>query len=452
MLRHIFIAAFCFSPAVLPAQETFKLTSGATIKLSGGTVITLDNMHLDNDGTISLAAGDGTFRFAGNATSNILGSNSPLFDRMEIAKTGGAQLTLQRNIGVLSRINFTSGLFNLNGNNILLQPAALLNGESVASYITGINGGFVEIRKTLNVPVSENPGSLGAILTSSQNLGSTVIRRGHQSQINGSGNGNSILRYYDILPANNTALNATLRFSYLDTELNGLAESNLVLWKSADNVNWNNQDYTSRNITANYVEKTNIAGFSRWTLTSPGNPLPVVWGSFNARCANNAVVINWKTLQEDNTKSFIIQRSSNGSNWIEVAVLNAAGQSNSPIDYSFTDIQTSATFYRIIQTDIDGRKTISPVLRSDCDEKDFFNVYPNPVQRDILVAIQSANSKEVLLQVYDNKGALVKQQQENLHPGMNQFSINLASLAAGEYNLLVSWPDGKLKTIKLVKI
>lgn len=446
-----FIIACCFAPVALIAQNTCKITTGATLKLTGGAVITLNNMHLDNDGTISLVAGDGTFRFTGNATTNILGSNIPLFDVVEMAKTGDAQLTLLQSISINSGISFSSGILNLNNNNILLGPTALLNGESATTYITGVNGGFVEIAKTLNAPTAENPGNLGAIFTSTQNFGNTIIRRGHQSQTNGSGNGNSILRYYDILPANNTALNASFRFSYLDAELNGLDESSLVMWKSPDNMNWSNQGFTSRDIAINYVEKTNIDAFSRWTLSSVANALPLIWGSFNTSCVNNNTVITWKTMQEFNTHSFLIQRSSNGNNWTEVAVLTAAGQSNSTLDYRYTDIQSSPAFYRIVQTDIDGRKTISPVLRSNCTGKEFFNVYPNPVQHDVVVAIYAANSQAVMVQVYDNKGVPVKRQQKYLQQGMNQFTINLSSLAAGEYSLLVSWSGGASKTTKLVK-
>jgi hypothetical protein len=46
---------------------------------------------------------------------------------------------------------------------------------------------------------NSNPANLGIFITSDKNLGNVTIRRGHQSQPNISGSGNSILRYYDIL-------------------------------------------------------------------------------------------------------------------------------------------------------------------------------------------------------------------------------------------------------------
>src|SRR5687767_2295181 len=95
---------------------------------------------------------------------------------MEIAKQVGSELKLQRNISVVSFIEFNSGLFNLNNNNILLQPTAYLAGESETSRVTGTNGGFIEITSNLNAPVFQNPGNLGAIITSSQYPGSKIGR------------------------------------------------------------------------------------------------------------------------------------------------------------------------------------------------------------------------------------------------------------------------------------
>ena len=453
-MKKIFpIAIFSLFPFFLPAQNVLKIQSGAQLKTTGGAVITLQDMDLDNDGTINQAPGEGSFKFTGSLNNVISGTSQPLFDILDISKTGSAKLSLNRNINIGSFINFTSGLIDLNTNNIFLQPTALLNGESETSRITGTTGGYIEITNSLNVPSSINPGNLGAIISSSQNLASTLIRRGHQSQVNGVGAGNSIFRYYDIAPTNNTGLNATLRFNYFDAELNGLAESNLQLWKSPNNTSWTNQGFTSRDVTNNYVEKTGIPDFSRWTLSTPGNALPLVWGSFNTRCLNNKITISWKTLQEYNTSSFIIQGSNNGNIWTTITTLPGAGQSNHPLDYSYTDQQTASAFYQIIQIDADGRKVYSPVLRSSCGEKEYFNVYPNPIlQSNVTVAIfAAANDKEVWMRLFDNKGSLVKLQKEALHPGMNQLIMNVDVLAGGAYNLVISWPDGRMKAVKLIK-
>ena len=264
MKRQVLLSLFIFLSYYISGQVV-KLTSGATLKTTGGIVVALDNLHLENDGTLSQVPGDGRFLFKGNQNATISGTNLPVFDIVEIAKSGGAGLSLMRNIHVISSINFTSGLFNLDNNTILLFPNGLLNGESESSRLYGANGGYIEITTALNAPSSVNPGNLGAMISSSQNLGSTTIRRGHQSQPFPAAG--SIFRYYDILPTNNNSLNADFRFHYFDAELNGFDENTIVMWKSPDNIKWTNESFTTRDTKDNYVEKTGIADFSRWTLS-----------------------------------------------------------------------------------------------------------------------------------------------------------------------------------------
>jgi hypothetical protein len=337
--------------------------------------------------------------------------------------------------------------------NILLQPAALLNGESETSYITGTNGGYVQITNTLNAPTLVNAGNLGAVITSTENLGSTIIRRGHVSQINAYGAGNSILRYYDIIPTNNASLNAGLQLTYLDAELNGLDENSLVLVKSTDNINWTSQGFDSRNTTANYVEKAGLADFSRWTLSSPANALPLLWSSFNTQCITGATRISWKTQQEQNTASFVVRRSTDGITWTDIGSIPAAGNSQTTLSYTYTDPQSPAGkgYYQLLQRDIDGQQTYSPVLTTQCGQPESIKVYPNPLQNTCWVNIQSETSEAINLRVYDSRGALLKQQAVNIQAGNNQFALSLNSLTPGSYSLVVTWSDGKVKAIPLQK-
>src|SRR4030095_3149269 len=129
MKGKILLSLFIFLNYCISGQVV-KLTSGATLKTTGSVVVTLDNLNLENDGTQNQVAGEGSFLFKGNQNATISGASLPVFDIVEIAKTGGAELSLMRNINVISGVNFTSGLFNLNNNTILLFPNGLLNGES----------------------------------------------------------------------------------------------------------------------------------------------------------------------------------------------------------------------------------------------------------------------------------------------------------------------------------
>ncbi len=452
MKKYLF-HAFLLLPSFMSAQNNLKITSGTVIKTSVGVVINLQDMNLDNDGTINQAAGEGFFKFTGTQNNSISGISLPLFDVLDISKTGSAKLSLNRNISIGSSINFTSGLIDLNNNNILLQSNALLNGENVNSRITGTNGGFVEITQTLNAPGSANPGKLGAIFSSAQNFGSTLIRRGHKSQANGVGNGNSIFRYYDITPTNNSTLNATLRFNYFDSELNGLIETGLVFWKSADNTHWFNQSFSGRDIAVNYVEKTGIPDFSRWTLSSPSNPLPVSFTFINTRCENGKIYIVWKTAQEFNSSSFDIERSSNGINWSVIGSVFASGNSTSEKTYSFTDNipNLNSGYYRIAENSFDGKKHFTNVVRGSCDAKEGISLWPNPVRDIALLNINITSPAHVIIKVYNTKGSLLLIQKGNLISGNNQLYVPMGKFIPGVYEIKVEYGIGKVKSFKLVK-
>jgi len=238
------------------------ITNGAQFIITGNLQLTLSNTDLVNSG--NLLPGSGTISFTGSSSSSIGGNQTSRFYNLQVNKSAGGNVVLLKPISIDQQINFTSGLLDLNGFDADLGTTGSLNGEQESSHIIGTNGGTVIFNTTLNAPSSANPGNLGMLITSAQNLGNTTIKRGHQSQANGSGTGNSILRFYDILPAGNTALNATLRFPYFDGELNGLDENSLILWEKQAAADWNALGFTNRSTTANYVEQNAVSAFNRF--------------------------------------------------------------------------------------------------------------------------------------------------------------------------------------------
>jgi hypothetical protein len=271
--------ALCFLP-VLGAAQSIYIQPGASITVSGGRTIRLEGTF-ENNGTFS--AGDGTVVFqeiVGNGTPEIKGANPTSFNNITVSlhtKT----LYLRRSIGLEGTVNFMSGLFDLNSFDVTLGTNGLLMNESESSRFTGLLGGSLIKTVSLNIPAGINPGNLGATISSSANMGLTTISRSHfPAMINGIGS--SIERVFNISPANNSGLNATLRFSYFDAELNGLNEPDLILWKN-ENITWIPQMGTVLDNGSNFIELNGIPAFSRWTAAESckddmGNPVdPQTW-------------------------------------------------------------------------------------------------------------------------------------------------------------------------------
>ena len=120
----------------------------------------------------------------------------------------------------------------------------------------------------------------------------------------------------------------------------------------------------------------------------------------------------------------------------------------------YTDPQSNGTinYYRIIAQDKDGRKTWSPVLKNTCGaDKDMISVYPVPTQNNLWVNITSASNTNISLQLYDSKGAMVKQQTNKIQAGNSILEMYLGSIPAGIYYLVINNSDGKLKQVKVIK-
>lgn len=448
-----FILLLLTIPAFARAQ--FTVQNGATISTTGNATITLQDIDLVIDGSISQQAGDGVWVFTGSGDNTISGGGNPFFDRLQIAKSVSARLILLQNISITGGVYFSTGLIDLSGNHIILQPAASLNSENENSHITGSNGGYVEVTSNLNAPAAVNPGNLGAIITSGLNLGRTTIRRGHYSQTNAFGGGSSILRYYDILPTNDAALNATLRINYLNSELNGLDPTSLVLWKSTDQLKWASVGYTTRDASANYVELTGISDFSRWTLSSLINPLPVRISSFVVECLNGSAHVAWTTAQEQNSSRFDVEKSTDGTEWQTIGHLAAAGNSNSPTNYSYTDGNTtsSTAFYRIAEFDIDGSSTYSTTARANCGiAGEDATIYPNPVRDIFRILLNTPAASQMKIEIYNAAGAKTLTQIAALNAGANSISVDMQSLPPGLYFLNLQWEHSqRTKIMKVVK-
>ena len=438
----ILLLIFLCTTSILSAQ--LYITAGAEFHVTGSGQITLHNTSLQNHGVLN--APNATFIFSGTANSNINGTQPIQFYELQINKDATASLSVLKSFTVNHRIIFTSGLIHLNNLNIDLGTAGFLDGEHENSRITSNGTGQVISTALLNAPAGANPGNLGAIITSSQNLGNVIIRRGHISQENASGAGSSIRRFYDILPANNANLNATLRFRYLDNELNSIDENLLTMFRSEDNTTWIPQGFNTRSKFENWVEKTGINSFSRWTLSSTGNALPIQFTLFNVKCENGNTLIVWKTAQEQNSHHFEVQKSSDGVQWTNITMVPAAGTSVSEKSYAYTDMNSSlGSFYRIAGFDTDGKVKYTSVLRSNCSSKDVFKLWPSPSRGPVYINIVAESASQVVIKVFSNNGSLVKQHNASVLQGSNQLSIDLTQLANGVYTVTAEWNNGQVK-------
>jgi hypothetical protein len=172
-------------------------------------------------------------------------------------------------------------------------------------------------------------------------------------------------------------------------------------------------------------------------------PLPIEMFSFGATCVGLSTIVSWSTASEHNSSYFNVERSREGYLWEVVATLEAAGNSNTLIEYSYQDLNpnTGTTYYRIAQVDQDGTKETFDPVSVACDEDidgTFISTYPNPGSGDFIVELTNSKLEgDGILQISDAKGSIILENIIQLHKGKNSVFISNHQLKPGFYYVIV---------------
>jgi uncharacterized repeat protein (TIGR03803 family) len=192
---------------------------------------------------------------------------------------------------------------------------------------------------------------------------------------------------------------------------------------------------------ADYVLSASVPSFSSFYFAnkSQGGSLPITRLEFNGRLVNNNGEISWKTSDEFNTRTFNLERSTDGRIFSSITNIDAVNQPGVH-QYAYTDkninlLGVSLVYYRLKQNDQDGRFTYSGVVALSMKNSNFVLLYPNPASDNVNLTISINKPEQVQLKIVDNAGRVLKQQQWNLLPGSSSIPIDVSMLAKGIYFL-----------------
>lgn len=108
------------------------------------------------------------------------------------------------------------------------------------------------------------------------------------------------------------------------------------------------------------------------------SPLPVSLMAFTATCFPNGISIDWSTASETNNSYFTLERSIDCEDWETISFIPGAGNSNQIFHYQIIDNIGFNAYYRLRQTDFDGKESLSHVISANCSSAMQVRVYPNP--------------------------------------------------------------------------
>jgi Concanavalin A-like lectin/glucanases superfamily/Secretion system C-terminal sorting domain len=172
--------------------------------------------------------------------------------------------------------------------------------------------------------------------------------------------------------------------------------------------------------------------------------LPVKLTSFIAVNNNNNIKLQWQTQYEQDSKHYIIQRSADGVNFTDIDKVNAAGNSDIPLTYNYTDVlpatlQTVSTvFYRLQSVGIDGEASNSQIVAVDLKKKGVeLLLFPNPV-KNILQVQTNGITGQATLSITDANGRQVYVRDIKLEQGSNSMPVNISQFSSGVYYVTLS--------------
>ena len=436
---------------------------------------------------ITFGAGAGTATFAGTTGQSIgvtSGTPVPVFSRLVIANTGSGVTLTNTSISVSNNLVMSAGLLNTTTSYLL----TMLNGSSTAAgnaLSTSFVNGPMQYQKsssgtsTLNFPIGSGPDCRPVVLTINQTSAGvlyTYQARLFDSSAYGLGytmppsvRNVSFIHFYTITrtnaagvntPATGLSGNQTIQvfFGANDNVSNG---STLTVVKTVYTAPGTWIDIggvggpvynAGANLTGSVTSTSSPTAFNSFSTFALGdeiggeNVLPIELLYFKALPDNNVVDLQWATSTESNNSYFTIEKSRDGVNFVtveKVPTLAPDGNSSVQLDYTAQDPNpySGVSYYRLVQTDLNGNQKYSAVVSVDFLQTQAVNVYPNPARNILNVTGLNPNVTSMQVQWFDLSGKLLAQGTTSVAGGMATLNVSLSN---GYYLLKLIAPDGSV--------
>lgn len=177
--------------------------------------------------------------------------------------------------------------------------------------------------------------------------------------------------------------------------------------------------------------------------------LPLTLLGYNAELEGAVIKKHWTTTNEVNTSHFIVERSSNGTDFTstgEIKAKNTPGQH----DYYFTDqlpshlLSASTLYYRLLQVDKDGKSSYSQIVPVKIGISNKIILSPNPAKDYIHVFAPGSKSFSII----STAGTEVFS--TGLNPKQDSATIRFGNLAKGIYLVKITDIENKVTIEKIL--
>ena len=177
--------------------------------------------------------------------------------------------------------------------------------------------------------------------------------------------------------------------------------------------------------------------------------LPVKFLSFYIKRSVSGIELSWSTTEERNNSHFDIQRSEDGRNWKDIAMVFAAVIPAPVNQYKYVDktITPAIVYYRLKQVDKDGQVIYSTIKSISGDKPTgTAHIYVTS-HKTIAIEFDEQTTGKVNIRVININGQLLLEQA--ISQPSNRHEIKVSDAVSGVYVVQIN-SEGKTAEVKKV--
>lgn len=455
-------------------------TTDGSIDIDGTMILKGDLTNNATNNVFINRDGNGTVQFTSSGNQNINGTTKTIFENLTINKTGD-EVALAIDAEVEKTLDLDDGVITT-GTNYLIHSSAIaadLASFSNASFINGNYRRYIASNaSTYSFPLGNGTASTDykrLDFVNNSIIGVNFLNTKVESITNSGDNvDDNITTSQDGTPI--TDILETAQWSTvpdalpsggsygvkLFVENSGMsdADNNQFCAVKRDDGSTNFADWSTfegsttipaqgdsgRTYASGYAQRLGYTTFSKHAVAKGEHVLPIELLDFGAKQNLEIVSLFWNTTNEINNDFFTVEKSKDGVDFNYLGFVDGAGNSNSIQNYSFNDNRPfeGVTFYRLKQTDFDGRYSYSNIVSVNTKyNNEIQAVWYNKENNELNIEFNTVNSTDFFVCIYDMCGKQLIVKSDNVEGKQNSI-INLQFLPTGIYTISITSEKYKL--------